>query len=100
MLQSLAQIILVEDDLRLSSLVKDFLEKNGIDVFVINDGSNAVSQILNRKSDIVILDIMLPGMDGLEICRNIRNKYKGSILILTAMDDEIQSPNFYFNRIH
>ncbi len=85
----MANIILVEDDNRLSSLVELYLQRQGFIVTVISDGSIATDAILSQQPDIVILDLMLPGKDGLTICREIRAQFTGSILFLTASDDDM-----------
>ena len=83
------RIILVEDDEKLSSLVQQYLEKQNFEVEVINRGDLAVEAILSRQPELVILDLMLPGKDGLTICREIRSQYKGNILFLTASEDDM-----------
>ena len=82
-------IILVEDDLRLSELVSRFLESNGFRVAVSNDGDHVVEQVLRESPDLVILDLGLPGQDGLTICKELRPAYQNPILILTARDNDI-----------
>ncbi|NOX34863.1 MAG: response regulator [Deltaproteobacteria bacterium] len=82
-------ILLVEDDLRLSGLVREYLEKQGYDILVEHRGDRAVDRILNEVPDMVILDLMLPGRDGLSICRDVRTAYKEPILILTAREDDM-----------
>lgn len=82
-------IILVEDDDKLSSLIQKYMQQQGFQVEVIADGRLAKKAILTNQPDIVILDLMLPGKDGLTICREIRAQYKGSILFLTASEDDI-----------
>ena len=68
----MASIILVEDDTKLSSLVERYLQQQGFEVEVISDGNVATHAILTQNPDILILDLMLPGKDGLTICREIR----------------------------
>lgn len=87
--ETLKKILLVEDDVRLSELVKDYLEKQGYAVDVEHHGNTAVSAILGGAPDMVILDLMLPGRDGLSICRDVRTRYHGPILILTAREDDM-----------
>lgn len=82
-------ILLVEDDLRLSELVKDYLEKQGYDILVEHQGDWASERIIDEVPDMVILDLMLPGKDGLSICRDVRTRYEGPILILTAREDDM-----------
>ncbi|MBU2627104.1 MAG: response regulator, partial [Proteobacteria bacterium] len=82
-------ILLVEDDLRLSELVREYLEKQGYNILVEHQGDWAVDRILDEAPDMVILDLMLPGKDGLSICRDVRTLYKGPILILTAREGDM-----------
>jgi DNA-binding response OmpR family regulator len=83
------KILLVEDDVRLSDLVKSYLEKQGYDVLTEYRGDDATDRIMKVSPDMVILDLMLPGKDGLSICRDVRTKYSGPILILTAKEDDM-----------
>lgn len=82
-------ILLVEDDLRLSALVVEYLEKNGLKVETEFRGDTAVQRILELKPDLVVLDLMLPGLDGFEVCKQVRADFKGPILMLTARDEDI-----------
>jgi DNA-binding response OmpR family regulator len=82
-------ILLVEDDEKLSGLIAKFLEKNGLQVETEFRGDTAVSKILQLSPDLVVLDVMLPGLDGFEVCKQVRQTYKGAILMLTAKDDDI-----------
>ena len=82
-------IVLVEDDQRLASLVKSFFQQHGFSVTVLYSGERAVETILQLNPELVILDIMLPELDGFSICRAIRGKYKGPVLFLTAKDSPI-----------
>lgn len=79
-------VLLAEDDPRLADLVKDYLQANGFRVVVETQGYSVPRQILNLQPDIVILDVMLPGKDGISICREVRDQYAGPILMLTARD--------------
>jgi DNA-binding response OmpR family regulator len=82
-------IILVEDDLRLSELVSRYLENNSFSVTIINGGDQVVEQVHRDMPDLVILDLGLPGQDGLSICKQLRPAYPNPILILTARDNDI-----------
>ena len=82
-------ILLVEDDIRLSALVVEYLEKNGLKVETEFRGDTAVQHILELKPDLVVLDLMLPGLDGFEVCKQVRTDYDGPILMLTARDEDI-----------
>lgn len=78
------RLLLVEDDLRLAAVVREFLEKRGYSVIIEHRGDRALDAIAMHDPDLVILDLMLPGKDGLTICREARSTYRRPILILTA----------------
>ena len=84
-----ARILIVEDDQRLAELTQDYLESNGLKVGVEADGACAVDRVLAERPDLVVLDLMLPGEDGLSICRRLRPDYDGPILMLTARTDDM-----------
>lgn len=79
-------ILLVEDDRRLAQLVKDFLESNELQVSIEENGNRVIRQVQNLNPALIILDLMLPGKDGLTLCKELRPQYKGPILMLTARD--------------
>ena len=84
------QILIVEDDQRLAELTREYLEANGLRVAIESDGAQAVARILREQPALVILDLMLPGEDGLSICRTLRSQhYPGAILMLTARTDDL-----------
>lgn len=82
-------ILIVEDDERLATLSKEYLESNGMRVGVVSDGQQAISRIIKDQPDLVVLDVMLPGADGLEVCREVRSDYHNPILMLTARTDDV-----------
>ncbi|MDI5935465.1 winged helix-turn-helix domain-containing protein [Halomonas sp. M4R5S39] len=82
-------VLIIEDDERLAGLTRDYLEANGFQVTLEADGARGVEQILTLQPDLVILDLMLPGEDGLSICRRVRADYPGPILMLTARTDDM-----------
>lgn len=82
-------MLIIEDDERLAGLTRDYLEANGFRVTVEPDGAHGVERILALHPDLVILDLMLPGEDGLSICRRVRGDYQGPILMLTARTDDM-----------
>ncbi|HIO96904.1 MAG TPA: response regulator [Leucothrix sp.] len=82
-------ILLVEDDQELADLTRDYLQNHSLSVACEMDGENAVSRIIKEQPDLVILDIMLPNKDGFTICREVRQKYTGAILMLTARDEDM-----------
>jgi DNA-binding response OmpR family regulator len=85
----IASITLVEDDLRLSELVSRYLQGNGFSVTVIANGDQVVGHVQREVPDLVILDLGLPGQDGLSICKQLRPAFTNPILILTARDNDI-----------
>ena len=82
-------ILLVEDDLSLAQWFDDYLTSHGYRVTTIARGDKAVDAILKLNPDLVLLDIMLPGKDGFEVCKDVRPHFKKPILMMTARDDEI-----------
>jgi len=88
-MNSPAKILVVEDDVRLAELIRDYLQQQGYRVGIEGRGDRAVERILADAPDIVVLDWMLPGQDGLEVCRMVRNAYSGKILMLTAREDDM-----------
>ena len=82
-------VIIVEDDERLAELTAEYLRGNGLRIEIIGDGNVAISAIIDRQPDMVVLDLMLPGADGLEVCKSVRDKYKKPILMLTARTDDV-----------
>lgn len=85
-----ARILIVEDDLRLAALTRDFLEHHGLTASVEADGARAAARVMDERPDLVILDRMLPGEDGLSICRRIRPGYAGAILMLSARSEDTE----------
>lgn len=83
------RILIVEDDERLAELTREYLESNGLAVSIETHGSPAVDRIRNEQPDLVVLDLMLPGEDGLSICRRVRPFYSGPIIMLTARTDDL-----------
>lgn len=83
------RILLVEDDVRLSALIVEYLKKNALKVETEFRGDTAVQRILDLQPDLVVLDLMLPGLDGFEVCKQVRSGFDGPILMLTARDEDI-----------
>ncbi len=81
-------LVIVEDDERLAQLTKEFLIQNNFDVTVISRGDTAVKELPKLSIDLVILDLMLPGIDGIEVCKQLRTYFSGPILMLTAKDSD------------
>lgn len=82
-------VLIVEDDPNTASLVKTYLEREGFATLVENNGEKGLRTALRQKPNLVILDLMLPGIDGLEICRRLRSESEVPILMLTAREEEI-----------
>lgn len=86
---SQAHVVLVEDDEELANWVQEFLEQQGYRVSVAYRGDIAVDMIRDLKPDLVLLDLMLPGKDGHQVCREVRQFYQYPILVLTANSEEL-----------
>lgn len=84
----MSRILIVEDELDLANIIKDYLEKELYEVEICTEGDKAIEIFDKFKPSLVILDLMLPGMSGYEICQNIRIKSTIPILILSAKIDE------------
>ncbi|RUR34981.1 response regulator [Vreelandella andesensis] len=82
-------VLIIEDDQRLAELTREYLEANGFQVTLEADGAKGVDRILTLQPDLVILDLMLPGEDGLAICRRVRPNFAGPIMMLTARTDDL-----------
>lgn len=83
------KLLLIEDDQRLASLVSEFLSRYGFDVHINGRGDTALAAFRRVQPDVVVLDLMLPGLDGVEVCRQIRQVAATPILMLTARVDTI-----------
>ncbi|WP_431961719.1 response regulator transcription factor [Actinacidiphila sp. bgisy160] len=81
-------VLVVDDDATVSEVVAGYLNRAGFDVDVASDGLTAVALAAARAPDLVVLDLMLPGMDGLEVCRRIRDGGPTPVIMLTARGDE------------
>jgi DNA-binding response OmpR family regulator len=82
-------ILLVEDDTSLAQWVGEYLTEQGYTTHVCHRGDEVISQVKNLNPNIVLLDIMLPGQDGISVCRELRSFYTAPIIMLTARDDEM-----------
>ena len=83
-----SKILLVDDEPKVCELIKAYLIKDGYDVIVASDGKAAIEQAQRHKSDLILLDLNLPELDGLEVCRTIRKQSNVPIIMLTARDEE------------
>ncbi len=83
------KILIVEDERNIASFVSMYLKKERYAVDIARDGAEALAKFESVKPDLMVLDLMLPDMDGLEICRQIRTTSDVPILMLTARDDDV-----------
>ncbi|MCE9580311.1 MAG: response regulator transcription factor [Deltaproteobacteria bacterium] len=83
------RVLLVEDDERLAQLTAEYFESHGIEVTRAGDGNEAIAAAARFAFDVVILDLMLPGKDGIEVCRELRRRHAMPIVMLTARGDEV-----------
>ena len=83
------KILIVEDEISIAELERDYLELSGFEVDLESDGDAGLSAALEKDYDLIILDIMLPGTDGFEICRKVREKKDTPILMVTAKKEDI-----------
>lgn len=82
-------ILIVEDEPKLANLLADYLRASGFEPFCLGDGTQVVSWIRGHKPDLILLDLMLPGCDGMEVCKDIRTFSHVPIIMVTARIEEI-----------
>ena len=85
----MSKILIVEDELAIAELEKDYLELSGFEVEVTTDGTAGLAKTLQKEYDLIILDLMLPGIDGFEICRQVRAEKNTPIIMVSAKKDDI-----------
>lgn len=85
----MSKILIVEDEEAIADLEKDYLELSGFDVEIEHDGTRGLERALNEDFDMFLLDLMLPGTDGFEICKKIREEKNTPILMVSAKKDDI-----------
>ena len=85
----MSKILIVEDEIAIAELEKDYLELSGFEVEVEDQGDKGLLRALKDEFDLIILDLMLPGVDGFEICRKIRETKNTPIIIVSAKKDDI-----------
>ena len=85
----MSKILIVEDEVAIAELEKDYLELSGFEVEVVHQGDVGLLRALKEEFDLIILDLMLPGVDGFEICRKIRETKNTPIIIVSAKKDDI-----------
>ncbi len=82
-------VLVVDDEVALARVVSGYLEKEGFDVVQAHDGPSAVELARSRKPELIVLDVMLPGFDGVEVCRQVRQFTDAYVIMLTARDEEV-----------
>ena len=85
----MSKILIIEDEEAIADLEKDYLELSGFDVSIENTGDIGLATALNDDFDLIILDLMLPGIDGFEVCKEIREKKNLPIIMVSAKKDDI-----------
>ena len=85
----MSKILIVEDEVAIAELEKDYLELSGFEVEVVHQGDVGLLRALKEEFDLIILDLMLPGVDGFEVCRKIRETKNTPIIIVSAKKDDI-----------
>lgn len=85
----MAKILIIEDETAIAELEKDYLELSDFEVVIESDGSSGAARALDDDFDLIILDLMLPGMDGFDICKLIRETKNTPIIIVSAKKDDI-----------
>ena len=83
------KVLIVDDEQNIVDILKFSLNREGYDTIEAGDGITAVEKVFSENPDLIILDIMLPGIDGFEVCKKVRQKKTTPILMLTAREDEI-----------
>ena len=85
----MSKILIIEDEEAIAELEKDYLEISDFEVTIENDGEKGLKTALSEEFDLIILDLMLPGIDGYEICKQIRNQKNIPIIMVSAKKDDI-----------
>ena len=85
----MSRILIVEDEESIAELEKDYLELSGFEVEIENDGESGLKRALEEEFDLFILDLMLPSVDGFEICKRIRENKNTPIIMVSAKKDDI-----------
>ena len=85
----MSRILIIEDEVAIADLEKDYLELSGFDVEIENAGDSGLKRALKESFDLVVLDLMHPGIDGFEVCRRIREEKNVPILMVSAKKDDI-----------
>lgn len=84
-----SRILIIEDDISIAELQRDYLEIHQIEADIVTDGFEGMNRALNEPYDLIVIDLMLPSMDGFEICRRIREKKDIPLMIVSAKKEDI-----------
>lgn len=87
--REMAKILIIEDDAAIAAIERDYLEIENFEVEIASDGTAGIARGLSGEFDLILLDLMLPGMDGFTICRKLREKIDIPILMVTARQEDI-----------
>jgi DNA-binding response OmpR family regulator len=82
------RVLVIEDDTKVAQLLRVYLEKDGFETSTATDGLTGITLVEQKKPDLIILDLNLPEIDGLEVCRRVRSRSKVPIIMLTARDED------------
>lgn len=83
------KVLIIEDESAIAELEKDYLEINGFDAHIVNDGQSGIDEAISKDYKLVILDVMLPKVDGFEVCKKIRSKKDVPIIMVTAKKEDV-----------
>ncbi|GAA3953354.1 MtrAB system response regulator MtrA [Gordonia caeni] len=83
------RILVVDDDASLAEMLTIALRNEGFDPYVVGDGTQALPAVRELRPDLILLDLMLPGMNGIDVCRAVRNEFNVPIVMLTAKSDTV-----------
>ncbi len=86
---NMSKILIIEDEVAIADLEKDYLELSGFEVVIENAGDTGLARALAEEFDLIVLDLMLPGIDGFEVCRQIRQKKDIPVIMVSAKKDDI-----------
>lgn len=85
----MSKVLIIEDEIAIADLEKDYLELSGFEVTIENAGDTGLDKALNGDFDLIVLDLMLPGVDGFEVCKRIREKKDMPIIMVSAKKEDI-----------
>lgn len=85
----MTRVLLVDDDVELSAMLREYLQQEGFDATTVHDGESGIAEALSGRHAIIVLDVMLPGLNGVEVLRRIRQRSRVPVLMLTARGDDV-----------